>query len=175
MKVNNLVYASDREAATNYRPSAMPDHHGGGRIVLPSGSALLPGVAILRYNSASRLWKATESSPFSSIRYSMNRAHILGSMVSRKSATLGRGSSTSSDWKIYARAWCYRQDRPTRRTHLKSDVLVLLKNPSGIFEDLVHIFFSQLLKIRHSWLELFSHIALVLAETENRFRILSRW
>ena len=110
----------------------------------------------------------TESSPFSSIRYSMNRAQILGSTVSRKSATLGRGSSTSSDRKIHARAWCYRQDRPTRRTNPKSDVLVLLKNLSGVFEGLVHIFLSQLLKVHHSRLELFSHIALVLAETESR-------
>ena len=170
MKVDSLVYASDREAAANYRPSvdARSPRRGGGGTVIPSGSALLPGVAILRYNSASRLWKATESSPFSSIGYSMNRARILGSTVLRKSATLGRGSSTSSDRKIYARGWFYRQDRPTRRTNLKSDVLVLLKNPSGVFEDPVHIFLSQLLEIRHSWLELFSHIALVLAETGSR-------
>ena len=61
MKVNNFVYASYREATTNHRQSAMPDHRGEGGTVIPSGSALLPGVAILRYNSASRLWKATES------------------------------------------------------------------------------------------------------------------
>jgi hypothetical protein len=65
-------------------------------------------------------------------------------------------------------AWCYLQDRLTRRAHLKSDVLVLLENPSGVFEDLVHIFLSQLLEIRHSWLEFFAHVGFVLAETERR-------
>ena len=108
MKVNSLVCASDREAVTNRRPSVEAGSSHG--TVIPSKSTLLPRVAILRYNSANRLWKATESSPFSSIRYSMNRAKVLGPMVSRKSATLGRGSSTSSSWKIYARSWCYLQD-----------------------------------------------------------------
>ena len=143
------------------------------RVGIPSGGTLLPGTAILRYSSASRLWKATESSPFSSMRYSMNRAQILGSMVSRKSATLGRGSSTSSDWKIYRKgkieiSGAVSGIGPTRRTHLKSDVLVLLKNPSGGFEDLLYVFLSQLLEIRHSWLELFAHVTFVLAETECR-------
>lgn len=39
------------------------------------------------------------------------------------------------------------EGRPTRRTHLKSDVLILLENPSGIFEDLVYVFLSQLLEV----------------------------
>ena len=103
----------------------------------------------------------------------MNRAQILGSMVSRKSATLGRGSSTSSDWKIYHKgrigvSGAFSGIGPTHRTHLKSYVLVLLKNPSGGFEDLLYVFLSQLLEIRHSWLELFAHVAFVLAETECR-------
>ena len=101
----------------------------------------------------------------------MNRAQILGSIVSRKSATLGRGSSTSSDWKIYIRTKegldCLR-DGQMRRAHLKSNVLVLLENPSGVFEDLVHIFLSQLLKVCDGRLEFFAHVALVLAETEGR-------
>ena len=43
-------------------------------------------------------------------------------------------------------------------------LLVLLGNPSG----LVRIFPSQLLKIRHSRLEILAHICLVLARTESR-------
>ena len=162
MKVNNLVYASGREAATSISQSKVTTGLG-----IPSGSMLLPGVAILRYNSASRLWKATEFSPFSSMRYSMNWAQILGSMVSRKSATLGRGSSTSSDWKI-CQGVTVRfepfQGQATHRAHLEGDVLILLENPSGGFEDLVDVFLSQLLEIRHSRLEFFAHVIFVLAE-----------
>ena len=127
--------------------------------IIPPGRVLLPGAVVLRCGSASRVWKATESSPFSS----MNRVQILESMVSRKSATLDRGSSTSPDRKICIRAKLrlgYLRKRRTRRAHLKCDVLVLLKNLSGVFEDLVYIFLSQLLKIGHSQLELFAHIAI---------------
>jgi len=61
-----------------------------------------------------------------------------------------------------------RTGQRAERTHLKSDVLVLLENPSGVFEDLIHILLSQLLEIRHSRLEFFAHVVLVLAETEKR-------
>lgn len=98
IKANSFVYASTRDAAMSQCTSQSETIT---QVGIPSGSPVLPRVAILRYNSASRLWKTTESSPFSSIRYSMNRTHILGSIVSRKSATLDRGSSTSSDWNIY--------------------------------------------------------------------------
>ena len=98
----------------------------------------------------------------------MNRTQIPGSMTSRKSLTLNRGNSTSSDWKIYTMTWCYLQDRPTRRAHLKNNVLVLLKNPSGGFEDLVRIFSSELLKIRQSAAIFPVYRSLALAKTESK-------
>jgi hypothetical protein len=64
--------------------------------------------------------------------------------------------------------WIISVNRPTGRTHLESDVLVLLENPSGVFEDLVHVFFSQLLKVHDSWLKFLMHIGRVLTETERR-------
>jgi len=159
MKINNLVYTSDRRLQQIAVHQSTPDHRKGSTTFRKCTSTRSRHPKA-QPNPASRSWKATKSSPFSSTRYSMNRAQISGSMVSRKPATLDRGSSTSSDWKVYARIWCYLQDRPTRRVHLKSDVLVLLKKPSGIFEDLVLIFLSQLLKIRHIRLEVSPHIAL---------------
>ena len=54
--------------------------------------------------------------------------------------------------------------RTHQAAHLEGNVLVLLENPSGVFEDVVDIFLSQLLEIRHSRLELFAHIIFVLAE-----------
>lgn len=65
-------------------------------------------------------------------------------------------------------AWCCLWDMPTRRAHLKTDVLVLLENPSSIFEDMVYVFLAQFLEVRHSRLEPFANVALVLAETECR-------
>ena len=57
-------------------------------------------------------------------------------------------------------------DRPASGMHLEADVLVMMKNPSGMFEDLVHVFLSQLLEVHDSWLEFVVHISLILAESE---------
>jgi hypothetical protein len=56
--------------------------------------------------------------------------------------------------------------RLTGRTHLESNVLILLEDPSGVFEDLIYVFLSQLLEIRNGWSEFFMHIGFVLAETK---------
>ena len=55
MKVNNFVYSSGLEAAKNRRQSV--DARPPREEVIPSGGALLLGVAIFRYNPPSVLWK----------------------------------------------------------------------------------------------------------------------
>jgi hypothetical protein len=54
--------------------------------------------------------------------------------------------------------------RRARRAHLKANVSVLLENPPCGLEDLVRVFFPQLLEVRDSWLEFLTDVRFVLAE-----------
>ena len=84
-------------------------------------------------------------------------ARMIGSMVSKKSVTLGRGCSTSSDWKIYPRAKV-RLELSSGRVSTPSGVprgLTLLENTSGIFKDMIGVFLSRILEKCHNRLEVF--------------------
>lgn len=123
---------------------------------------------IVRYNSASLLWNAGDSSAFSSMRYSTYRAHIAGSNFRKKSATSGRGKSTSSDVNIYLWHQFQIHFQDTReRPHFKRNVSVLLKHPSGMLEDQIQVFRPESLEIVDRRHEFVSQVCLLLAQPDR--------